>query len=214
VLSGRRLDAAIAAKSDGQEEADRMALQNLGKRPSFRLMAAQQSKRTMLHRALSAAGGLAISVWLGMAAVFPLMAPAFAQNADAKPADKAPAAAQDTAKEPQKVDEFAEAQRALNGPAGNPECVWLGRRVVSLLWRDDLDTAFRHLDLYDRFGCPSGHIQATFRCLVLHSANIDPKAADSLNGRVQACWIDPSSPALPAPAPAPAAAASSPTTSR
>ena len=31
----------------------------------------------------------------------------------------------------------------------------------SLLWRDDLDTAFRHLDLYDRFGCPSAHIQAT-----------------------------------------------------
>ena len=28
------------------------------------------------------------------------------------------------------------------------------RRVVSLMWRDDLDTAFRHLDLYDRFGCP------------------------------------------------------------
>ena len=42
----------------------------------------------------------------------------------------------------------------LGGPAANPECVWLGRRVVSLLWRDDLDTAFRHLDLYDRFGCP------------------------------------------------------------
>ena len=88
---------------------------------------------------------------------------------DAKPADKArrPAGA---AKETQKVDEFAEAQRVLGGPAGNPECVWLGRRVVSLLWRDDIDTAFRHLDLYDRFGCPAGHIQATFRCLILHGA--------------------------------------------
>src|SRR5215472_3793757 len=65
-----------------------------------------------------------------------------------------------------KVNEFAEAEKLLGGPAANPECVWLGRRVVSLLWRDDLDTAFRHLDLYDRFGCPAGHIQATFRCLV------------------------------------------------
>jgi hypothetical protein len=98
----------------------------------------------------------------------------------------------------------------LNGPAGNAECVWLGRRVVSLLWRDDLDTAFRHLDLYDRFGCPSGHIQATFRCLVLHSNSIDPKAADSLNGRVYDCWLNP---ALQ-PAPAPAAAVPSPTTTR
>src|SRR6195952_3150272 len=63
------------------------------------------------------------------------------------------------------VDEFAEAAKHLEGPAANPECVWLGRRVVSLLWRDDLDTAFRHLDLYDRFGCPGGHVQAAFRCL-------------------------------------------------
>src|SRR6185437_2785250 len=60
-----------------------------------------------------------------------------------------------------KIDEIAEAARILTGPAGNPECGWLGRRVVTLLWRDDMDTAFRHLDLYDRFGCPSAHIQAT-----------------------------------------------------
>ena len=99
---------------------------------------------------------------------------------------------------------------ALTGPAGNPECVWLGRRVVSLLWRDDLDTAFRHLDLYDRFGCPSAHIQASFRCLILHGNNIDPKAADSLNARIQSCWINPASPAISVPA----AAAASPTTNR
>ena len=125
--------------------------------------------------------------------------------------EKPPAAGQETAKEPQKIDEFAEAQRTLSGPAGNPECVWLGRRVVSLLWRDDLDTAFRHLDLYDRFGCPGGHIQATFRCLILHGNTIDPKAADSLNGRVHACWINP---LMPPPPPAPPAAAEpSPSTS-
>ena len=39
-----------------------------------------------------------------------------------------------------------------------------------LMWRDDLDTAFRHLDLYDRFGCPGGHVQATFRCLARFGA--------------------------------------------
>jgi hypothetical protein len=167
----------------------------------------------MSHRVLRVAVGLfaAVSLLTLADGTFgPLARPAFAQNNDAKPADQAPAAGQDAAKEPQKVDEFAEAERVLGGPAGNPECVWLGRRVVSLLWRDDLDTAFRHLDLYDRFGCPSGHIQATFRCLLLHSNSIDPKAADSLNGRVQACWLNPNLQV----APAPAAAVPSPTTSR
>src|ERR1700685_3945250 len=154
----------------------------------------------------------AVSVLL---AALGLSAPAgFAENNDAPPPEKAAPAGQEPAKETQKVDEYAEAQKALNGPAGNPECVWLGRRVVSLLWRDDLDTAFRHLDLYDRFGCPSAHIQATFRCLILHANTIDPKAADSLNGRVQACWINPAMPPTKPPNPAPAAAAASPTTNR
>jgi hypothetical protein len=82
--------------------------------------------------------------------------------------------------------------------------VWLGRRVVGLMWRDDLDTAFRHLDLYERFGCPGGHIQATFRCLVRFGA-IDPKAPESLSGRVHACWINTNAqpPAAAAAAPGP-----------
>jgi hypothetical protein len=162
----------------------------------------------MFHRVFGVARGLTAALFLIWAAIG-LNLPAFAQNNDAK--DKPPAAGQEAAKEPQKVDEFAEAAHALTGPAGNPECVWLGRRVVSLLWRDDLDTAFRHLDLYDRFGCPSAHVQASFRCLILHGLNIDPKAADTLNARVQACWINPTSPALPPPpAAAPSAAAATP----
>jgi hypothetical protein len=166
----------------------------------------------MLHRLFSVAGRPCLALWLFLAAAGPLASSSFAQSNDAKPADKAAPAGQEPGKEAQKIDEFAEAQQALSGPAGNPECVWLGRRVVSLLWRDDLDTAFRHLDLYDRFGCPSGHIQASFRCLILHGNNIDPKAADSLHGRVQACWINPSTPAISSPPPA--AAATGSTTSR
>src|SRR3954467_9622098 len=139
-------------------------------------------------------------------------------KAAAQPAD----AAKDAAQNQRKTDEFVEAAQAIGGPAGNPECVWLGRRVVVLMWRDDLDTAFRHLDLYDRFGCPGGHVQATFRCLVRFGA-IDPKAPESLSGRVHACWITPgpqpraaaaAQPAAPpatagaaAPSPAPAPAA-------
>jgi hypothetical protein len=132
------------------------------------------------------------------------------QAGEQKPQEQGqkPAAQQNDAakEEKKKIDEFAEAARVLSGSAGNPECVWLGRRVVNLLWRDDLDTAFRHLDLYDRFGCPAGHIQATFRCVV-RQGNIDPKAPESLSSRVHACWINPNLPPTTASAAPPAGAA-------
>jgi len=132
--------------------------------------------------------------------------PAHAQTSDAKPATGATG---EPGKDGQRrTDEFAEAARLVTGPAGSPECVWLGRRVVSLLWRDDLDTAFRHLDLYDRFACPGPHIQQAFRCVV-RQGSIDPKAAEALNSRVHACWLNPSTPAQPAAAAsAPAGSAS------
>jgi pyruvate/2-oxoglutarate dehydrogenase complex dihydrolipoamide acyltransferase (E2) component len=144
-----------------------------------------------------------------------------AQDQSGKPPAANSAPATDASKDNQrKTDEFVEASQAINGPAGNPECVWLGRRVVVLMWRDDLDTAFRHLDLYDRFGCPGGHVQATFRCLTRFGGQIDDKVPRSLDDRVHACWINPgaqpqaAAAATPAPAPstagnaAPAPAAS------
>jgi hypothetical protein len=163
----------------------------------------------MRHRVSSAARGLCAAVFVFAASLTPLAYPAHAQTPDAKPADKK--AAPGVAQPAQPTDEYSEIERQVSGPAGNPECVWLGRRVVSLLWRDDLETAFRHLDLYDRFGCPGGHVQAAFRCLILHAGSIDPKAPDSLNGRVEACWINPTQPAPPPPAAA--AAAPSPSSS-
>lgn len=144
--------------------------------------------------------GLAVLFCAGTLSFF---APAaYAQSGNGKPQEAQKTAADATKDGQKKIDEIAEASRALTGPAGNPECVWLGRRVVSLLWRDDLDTAFRHLDLYDRFGCPSPHIQATFRCLV-RQGNIDPKQQETLNGRVHACWLNPSLEPAPATAAAP-----------
>ena len=116
---------------------------------------------------------------------------AHAQDQNGKPAANSAAAADATKDNQRKTDEFVEAAQVINGPAGNPECVWLGRRVVRLMWLDDLDTAFRHLDLYDRFGCPGGHVQATFRCLTRFGGQIDPKVAETLNSRVHACWINP-----------------------
>ena len=125
----------------------------------------------------------------------------FRAKPDPKPAEK-PGGRPRACQGGQKVDEFAEAQREITGPAGNPECVWLGRRVVGLLWRDDLDTAFRHLDLYDRFGCPGAHIQASFRCLILHGGQ-----HRSEGGRQpQRAASKPAGSIRPAPPPAPAAA--------
>jgi hypothetical protein len=126
---------------------------------------------------------------LAAAMIFSVANSTLAQNGEQKSGEK-PQQSSDPKDVPKRPDDFAEAQRVLGGPAANPECLWLGRRVVSLLWRDDLDTAFRHLDLYDRFGCPAGHIQATFRCLVRQG--LDPKATDTLNSKVHACWLNPS----------------------
>src|SRR5262249_37437193 len=137
------------------------------------------------------------------------VSPAAAQSSgDAKPNDQqkpADAKKSDAARE---VDQLTEAARALNGPAANFECIWLGKRVVNLLSRDDLDTAFRHLDLYDRFGCPGAHIQQSFRCLLRVGIPDGKDGATTLNERIQSCWINPN---MTAAAPAPAAAASAPT---
>ena len=142
--------------------------------------------------------------------------PALAQSGELRPPDQQSqsGAAGESGKNGQKNDGLAEAATALTGPAGDAECVWLGRRVVRWLWQDDLDTAFRHLDLYDRFGCPASHIQASFRCLVRmgpfeNKAAEKPadgkaqegKALENLNARVHSCWINPA-PANPQDVPA------------
>ena len=161
--------------------------------------------RNVVLRCLAVPG---FALLIGVGAAIAQSGDLRAQDQSQKPAAAGPASPADAAKDSQrKSDEFVEAAQAIDGPAGNPECVWLGRRVVVLMWRDDLDTAFRHLDLYDRFGCPGGHVQATFRCLVRFGA-IDPKAPDSLSGRVHACWINPNAqPQASAAQPAGAAAA-------
>src|SRR3954447_19018985 len=60
------------------------------------------------------------------AAMLFVVSPTLAQSTDQKPAEKPPASdAKDAQK---KIDEFAEAEKLLGGPAANPECLWLGRR--------------------------------------------------------------------------------------
>jgi hypothetical protein len=155
--------------------------------------------------------GLALLIGIGSA-----LAQSGAQD-QGKPTGNSAASTDATKDSQRKTYEFVEAAQAINGPAGNPECVWLGRRMVRLMWNDDLDTAFRHLDLYDRFGCPGGHIQATFRCLTRFGGEIDSKVPESLDRHVHACWINPNAQpqaaaaAQPAPPPATAGAAAAAT---
>ncbi|HZJ12695.1 MAG TPA: hypothetical protein VFD26_08625 [Methyloceanibacter sp.] len=88
------------------------------------------------------------------------------------------------------IAEYKEAKANLTRGAGAPECVWTGRRIASLLWRDDVDTARRYIDLYDRFNCSSEHLKLVFRC-VIEQGPLDPKATDRLASRVHNCWITP-----------------------
>lgn len=120
-------------------------------------------------------------------------------NAQGDQSEKAKQQAAEQAKrEAQRQNDLAEVTKLMTGPAGNPECVWVGRRVVHRLFQDDLDTAFRHMDLYDRFGCPGGHIQAAFRCVVMQGPIVDPKAQENILGRVHSCWVNPAAPPPPA----------------
>jgi hypothetical protein len=127
---------------------------------------------------------------------------AFAQGAgDAKPAEQKPA-------EPKsEAAHLADVQRTLSGPAGQPECTHLGELAITLMAKNDLDTAFRHMDLYDRFGCPGRHIQDSFRCLLLAGIPNSKDSAASLETKVQNCWAPKATAATPAAPAAPAAPA-------
>ena len=165
---------------------------------------------------------LAVILCAALLAGTAVSARAQGSNPDQKPPEQKgqPAGGDNGKAEPEKkkIDIIAEAARRLTGTAANPECTWIGVRVTRLLFQDDLDTAFRHLDVYDRFGCPGNHIQAAFRCLA-RQGEINPKAADTLTDRVYQCWLEPAGPSAaqaaqgtPGGAPAASAAPSGSTT--
>jgi hypothetical protein len=65
--------------------------------------------------------------------------------------------------------------------------------VVSLLWRDDLDTAFRHLDLQPTGPAAGMAIQATSAASSVRE--YDLLATDTLTAGY-GCWINPSAEAV------------------
>jgi hypothetical protein len=86
--------------------------------------------------------------------------------------------------------------------AATPECAWSGKRIVSLLIRDDVDTADKHRRFYEQFGCPTGHIGLALRCVIQSEIPAPAPAqgsvqqgqahARALAERVEQCWDKPS----------------------
>jgi hypothetical protein len=112
------------------------------------------------------------------------------QNGEQKPA--VPLTTEEKAKEARAkaAREFAEAAK-LPKNAGLPECLWTGRLAASLLYRNDVDTAKRYMDLFERFSCPADHLKLAIRCVL----RLWPRqGAEMLADRVQACWVNPDTP--------------------
>jgi hypothetical protein len=128
---------------------------------------------------------------------FACQAPIFAQSQEAEQKPAVPLTAEEKAKEEKAREarakaarEFAEAAK-LPKNAGLPECLWTGRLAASLLYRNDIDTTRRYMDLYDRFGCPADHLKLAIRCVV----RLWPRqGAEMLADRVHGCWINPDIP--------------------
>ena len=116
------------------------------------------------------------------AATFVAAGPAAAQSRPAAPAAKSV-----PAPKPQLPD------KAKRGAESNPErraeCAWTGQRIISLLWRDDVNTAREQTRFYEMFGCPAAHLPVAFRCVIEQSES-QPEQND-LTARVYACWMAP-----------------------
>jgi hypothetical protein len=156
--------------------------------------------------------GAAVVLGAAIFVAMPLLAQNLILAQNGEPAKSTEAGRAELAKDAAgRPDESPEPARVLMGAAGRAECVWLGTRAVGLLAKDDLDTAFRHLELYDRFGCPGEHVQLSFRCVVRQApppSNSDSKDQKEQKekefynrayDRAQSCWMNPALPALPNP---------------
>jgi hypothetical protein len=133
-----------------------------------------------------------------------LAGPAFAQaNGDNKPPEQ-----QNPEANKSEAAHIAEVSRTLTGAAGLPECIHLGELAVTLMAKNDLDTAQRHINLYDRFGCPGQHLRLSFRCILsIGMPGKEAKGGETVETLVRGCWANPSMVANPQTLPAAATAA-------
>ncbi len=133
-----------------------------------------------------------------------LAGPAFAQaNGDNKPPEQ-----QNPEANKSEAAHIADVARTLTGAAANPECIHLGELAVTLMAKNDLDTAQRHINLYDRFGCPGQHLRLSFRCILsIGMPGKEAKDGVTVETLVRGCWANPNMVANPQTLPAAAASA-------
>ena len=122
---------------------------------------------------------LALAAVLLVPAVGPVMAEEAQAEADAPP--EAPAAASPI---PALKPPTPTPQDVID--KGQAECTWTGKRVVSLLSRDDVDTARRFLDFYTLFGCEQATIGKALRCVVRDGD--EAAVNESAAARLDRCW--------------------------
>jgi pyruvate/2-oxoglutarate dehydrogenase complex dihydrolipoamide acyltransferase (E2) component len=138
---------------------------------------------------LAACGALLFSVGFALADAPP-------QGSPAAPAAQAPA--------PRPAPPAVQPKRPAEArvTAATPECTWSGKRIVSLLIRDDVDTADKHRRFYEQFGCPAQHVGLALRCVIQSeipaaaptqgSVQQGQAHAKALAERVEQCWDKPS----------------------
>jgi hypothetical protein len=80
-------------------------------------------------------------------------------------------------------------------PAFTEQCAWIGKRIVSLLVRDDAMAANDFIPFYARFGCPEEHLSRAFGCLVANLMTVENSA---LADQAEECWRNPAVRYVPA----------------
>ncbi|MBM3733186.1 MAG: hypothetical protein FJW24_06935 [Acidimicrobiia bacterium] len=151
-------------------------------------------------RGLAACSALLLSAVISMAqspSGTPEAAPATQAPTAQAPVSAPQAPAQRPAVQPRRPAAAAEPRIT----AASPECAWSGRRILSLLVRDDVDTADKHRRFYEQFGCPTAHIGLALRCVIRSDLPPAPTQgnvqqgqvhAKALAERVEQCWDKPS----------------------
>lgn len=74
-------------------------------------------------------------------------------------------------------------------PGLSDQCAWLGKRIISLLVRDDAMTATDFGPFYQRFNCSEERLSKAFGCLV---ANLETVENSVFADQVDECWREPS----------------------
>lgn len=111
-------------------------------------------------------------------------------QASAAPTDDQELAVDDT--DPKKAKRKRTRRKPDDAPAAapisshEPECAWTGKRVLSLLRRDDVDAAREFGRFYTAFGCPDAHLGKAFGCVAASEA-----ADETFDARIDRCWSDP-----------------------